>query len=237
MCAPSDSAAVTAFGEALASDELYHALDLLRDIDGLADHVDVKPVLIDVSGKPLPPHNIMLEVAERDDPLVLIEEFLSKDWLGHVAAGYIVRWIVSRWNEPNAKRDASLTKAASSIEQWCTKFKIKGGKSQNVTKHLWPKYKSVAHLWAAHFVLIDAGIDPSTPEGCILFCSTADWILNQAADIVPNGRGPLDTFLCISEAWKIPASHVRPNTYVWSCEIGAHDIRNAGGPLIFEKPV
>ena len=134
MCAPGDSAAVTAFGEALASDELYHALDLLRDIDGLADHVDVKPVLIDVSGKPLPPHNIMLEVAERDDPLVLIEEFLSKDWLGHVAAGYIVRWIVSRWNEPNAKRDASLTKAASSIEQWCTKFKIKGGKSQNVTK-------------------------------------------------------------------------------------------------------
>src|SRR3954469_21458459 len=69
MCAPSDSSAVAAFGEALASDELYHALDLLRDIDGLADHVDVKPVLIDVSGKPLPPHNVMLEVAERDDPL------------------------------------------------------------------------------------------------------------------------------------------------------------------------
>src|SRR5215208_2305123 len=124
-----------------------------------------------------------LSIADREDWRPLIQNIIDRDWLGHVAAGYMLRWIVSRWKEPETRADASLGRAAGVVEEWCKQHRISGGGLQNLTRNIWPRYKSVSHLWAAFSIAQDAEIDIKTPTGLSLFFGTAEWLLSEASSI------------------------------------------------------
>jgi hypothetical protein len=242
MCAPNDDGEnvendglVEQLHHALNADEMYHAVDLLNQVEGLREGISISA-------------EVALSFVDRDDPKDIIDALLANDWLAHIAAGYILRWIVSRWRDPVAKSEASLTQAVGAIEQWCKNYGIKGGGEQNITRNMWPKYKSVSHLWAAFYVMKDADIDVATEEGFVSFCSTAQWLLEEGTKIVPKGRRAGETILTLDEAWTVPSSHVRRAIYrdtgadagivaVWKNELGAHDIREIGRPPSMDKQV
>lgn len=238
MCAPGhstdeDAGIVTRLRDALNADEVHHACSQLSEIDGLAGSVQVA----------LEP---LLAVADRENLKKIVERLLREDWLAHIAVGYILRWIVSRWLDPNLRNDASLTRAVSVVEEWCTTHSIKGGGAQNITRNLWPKYRSVSHFWAAFYVIQDAGIEIHTPDGFSSFLSTAQWLLEMASNIVPRGRRPGEAILSRENAWQVPPSYVRRARREdtgedlgivadWITALDAHDIRSTRRPPIVEK--
>jgi hypothetical protein len=232
MCAPADFDKPTRLNWALTSDELYHATRAAKEV-GLEAWVEGETAL---------------EIADREDWKEIVKELLHRDWLAHIAAGFILRWVVSRWRDPATKSYASLTVAAKVIKEWCQKHRIKGGGSQHVIRNLWPKYKSVSHLWAAFYIMQDAKVDIRTPDGFQLFLSTAQWLLETATKIVPTGRRPGEAVLSLEQAWQVPARYVlRARKHatgedagivaVWTNELDAHDIRLVGRPPFIDKPV
>src|SRR5438045_2844046 len=123
-----------------------------------------------------------------------------------MAAGYILRWIVSRWQNLNTRDQASLASAVDVVESWCKNNQIaRGGRRDNIER-LWRKYQSVSHLWAAYQLMYDCSMRyankrlPSIDD-LKCFYGTAYWLLEQAAQIVPKRRRPGDAILSRDEAW------------------------------------
>ena len=154
MCSPANPEDWLRLNNALTDDELYHAIR----------HAERLGIPSSVKG------DVALGIADREELRSILDQMFAKDWLGHVASGYILRWIISRWQNPATKNDASLTRAASIIEEWCKQQCIAGGGSQNLVRYLWPKYKSVSHLWAAFYIAQDIGDQPGDADrGFVLF--------------------------------------------------------------------
>jgi hypothetical protein len=233
MCSPNDFDEVVRLNHALSSDELYHAMQLLSKIPGISGSASTETALA---------------VADRENWPEIITQLLHNDWLSHIVSGYIVRWIVSRWRQAETKNAASLTKAIAVIEEWCRTHSIIGGGRQNIQRYLWPRYKSVSHLWAAFYVVKDCEIDIKTADGFQIFLSTAQWLLEQSSRIVPTGRRAGEPVLLINDAWQIPASYVRRAVarsdegdkdlgivHAWITDPDAHDIRTTGRPPFLDK--
>ncbi len=100
-----------------------------------------------------------LSIAHREDYGTVEEELLKKCGIGGAASGWILRWIVSRWRYPKLRREASLGKAAKAFSNWCKANKIQGTTPQHISRNIWPRYRSVAHLWAALSLVMDCGSD------------------------------------------------------------------------------
>ena len=224
MCAPDNEPAIARLHEALIAGELHQLVRLLE-----AAHVACS-----VEGE------VTLAIADREDPHSLLKAMIEHDWLGHIASGYVLRWIVSRWRAGKDEPSASLAAAAQAVEAWCQKNKIKGGGAQHITRNIWPKYKTVSHLWASFYICQDAGVDLDTPIGFQKFVSTAQWLLETASNLVPKGRRPGEVVLSLENAWQVPPAYVlrakRPSgedlgiVSIWSDDLDNHDIRLTGPP-------
>lgn len=228
MCAPDDPDGPINVNHALVADELYRSAGLISEI-GLESQM---------SGE------VGLFIADRKDPKEIIGPLIERDWLGRAASGYVLRWIVSRWQQPATRNTASLRQAAATVEEWCANHRIHGGKVQHVTRNLWPKYRSVSHLWAAHQLMQATAEDPCTPAGFETFCGTAQWLLEQGAAVVPVGGRAGETVLSIADAWVIPESYLTRGEngalsppIVWNTDPAVHDIRNTAPPPFLRQPV
>ena len=218
MCAPEDEGGASQLNEALVAGELYEVMRFLENagVEHLVDGVTT------------------LAIADRADPRCLLKAMIERDWLGHIASGYVLRWIVSRWRAGDGK-SASLAAAAEGVEVWCQKNKLKGGGAQHITRNVWPKYKTASHLWAAFYICQDAKIDISAAIGFQKFVSTAQWLLETASNLVPKGRRPGEAVLSLPNGWQVPPAYVlRSRTRsgvdlgiiaVWSDDLDNHDIR------------
>jgi hypothetical protein len=247
MCVPDpaedgNAGIIERLQDALTADEVYRVSDLMSEVDGLTGSLDIV-IKSSAGGSRM---ETLVAVADREAPKEIIGRLLTNDWLAHIAVGYVLRWIVSRWRDPNVSHEASLAKAASVIEEWCRSNGITGGGAQNITRNLWPKYKCVSHLWAAFYIIQDAEIDIRTTDGFQTFLSTAQWLLETASTIVPKGRRPGEAVLLREHAWQVPASYVRRTVRratgedlgifaVWSNELDAHDIRRTDQPPFMNK--
>lgn len=227
MCAPEDGGLRLRLNHALAAHELYEALKVVSDV-GLRSDVD---------------GDVALSFGDREDPKLLIEHLLGNDKVAHVSSGYILRWIISRWQSSQTRNEASLTKAASVIEDWAKTQRIPGFKRQNITRNIWPQFASVAHLWAALHMAQDMRVNITTPLGFCQFCGAAQWLLEQGASIVPKGRRQGEAVLNLEQAWAVPDSHVQRmddgaiGTRFWISDPAAHDIRNIRAGFPEPKPV
>lgn len=234
MCAPGDPAASAHLGKALTAGELHAAVSLLSEVKGLEEQLeDVRPIMMS-DGRACSNLETINAIANRVDPQEIIRQLLGKDWLGHAATGFILRWIVSRTRAVTA--DGSLTRAAAAIEKWCAEQGVVGGKSQNVVRHLWPEYRCVSHLWAALQIAQSAEIDMGSVRGFQYFLSTAQWLLETACTIIPKGRKAGETVLLRAESWEVPRAYVLRGkdgacAAVWSDDLDAHDIRLTGRPM------
>ncbi|TXL75637.1 hypothetical protein FHP25_13360 [Vineibacter terrae] len=184
--------------------------------------------------------DVALSFDGREDWRLIVRRMLDRDWLAHIASGYILRWVVSRWQQPETQPEASLTRAIDGIAEWCRRNRVVGGGKQNIKKHLWPRYKSVSHLWAAWYILEDVGVELLTPAGLSEFFATAYYLLHQASTIVPKRRRAGEALLSIDEAWQVPPAfaqrllvrtedgqeHDLGFTGAWIDDLNAHDIRN-----------
>lgn len=226
MCAPDAVELGIEVNNLLVLDEIYKVSKLLSDA-GITGHMDIETAV---------------QMADRDDPEAVIVSLIWNDWLGHIACGYMLRFMVSRWQDEDTRHLASIAQAANVVEEWCTVNRIYGGKRQNLTRMIWKKYGKVSHLWAAFYTMLNAEIDVSTPRGFLFFCGTAQWLLECGATIVPKGRRAGEAILRLDQAWTIPESHLQRgpdgtvNTKVWSEELDAHDIRKTDAPAA-AKPV
>src|SRR5262249_3279436 len=111
MCAPGDPYRFGDLGHALTANELYEAARLLSEA-GVSEAVHADLTII-AAGRRLSNLETMVEIADRDDCMAIIAHMLGHDWLGHMAAGYMLRWVVSRHRAKLP--DASLGRAASAI--------------------------------------------------------------------------------------------------------------------------
>lgn len=220
MCAPDEVDLAIAVNNLLVLDEIYEVSKLLSEA-GITGDMGIETAVA---------------MADRDDPMMVIASLIRNDWLGHIACGYMLRFMVSRWLNEDSRHLASIAQAANSVEEWCTVNRIYGGKKQNLTRMVWKKYGKVSHLWAAFYAMTEAEVDLTTPNGFILFCGTAQWLLECGTRIVPRGRRAGEAILRLDQAWTIPESHLQRgpdgtvNLKVWNEELDAHDIRKAGAP-------
>jgi hypothetical protein len=230
MCAPEDEGGASRLNEALIAGELYEVARFL-------ENVGAKSLVAGASA---------LAIADREDPRGLLKKMIEHDWLGHIASGYVLRWIVSRWRAED-RISGSLAAAAQGIQAWCQKNKIKGGGAQHITRNVWPKYKSASHLWAAFYICQDAEIEISAAIGFQKFVSTAQWLLETASNLVPKGRRPGEAVLSLENAWQVPpASVLRARrrsgedlgiVAIWSDDLDRHDIRLTGLPPFLREEV
>ena len=134
------------------------------------------------------------------------------------------------------------------IEEWCGKGQgsIRGGTAQNITKILWPKYRSAAHLWAAHFMLQDADF-PAIAQGHVHIHARPVWngamvSSEQAFVIEPKHGRKGEAILSPNENLEIPPEFVprtkdgRPANFCWTDDLDAHDLRKKGRPPFLEPP-
>ena len=219
MCAPSFPERAMTVQDHIWRFEVHEAIKALR-----VDDYDVS-----VGG------DLAVAIAEKEDWRVLLRELLATDVLGHIAAGWMVRWAVSRWPNPATRSSASLNKAAAVIEEWATENRLRGATKNNIKRRLWPAYRSVSHLWAAMYLCEEGGIDPTHPLGWSIFLGTAQWILEEGSKIAPVRGRPGETFLSRESAWTIPEEFLQRGpggeigTRTWNTDIRSHDIRNHGG--------
>ncbi len=220
MCGPDRPGLAIEVNNLLVLDEIYEVSKLLAEVE-LTAKMDIATAV---------------EMADREDALEVIKSLLHNDWLGHAACGYMLRFVVSHWQKEDGRHLASISQAAGAVEEWCAVHQIYGAKRQNLTRTIWKKYRTVCHLWAALDAMTSAGLDPTTPNGFLLFCGTAQWLLECGATIVPKGRRAGEAILRVDEGWAIPESHLQRGTdgtvvtRIWSNDIGAHDIRDTRPP-------
>lgn len=226
MCSP-DQDHVLTINHALAADEAFR-------LSGELDEASVEHV---VDGE------VARSFAGERDWKRLLDESMQTNSVAFAASGYILRWVISRWQKPETRAEASLTKAISVIEAWAQANRIGGAGRQNLKQHIWPKFQPVAHLWAAFYIFEDLGFSLSTPYGFQHFLSTAHSLLLTASTIVPKGRRAGEAFLSVDAAWQIPETHLErvkcgeEDLGVISSWIGnddSHDIRKTTGK---PKPV
>jgi hypothetical protein len=216
MCSPDDFDPVVRLNHALTAHELYEAAKILN-ANGLKADIDF---------------DVALSFGCREDPKHLLNLMISNDRVAHFVSGYIIRWIVSRWLNSATRNQASLSKAASVIEEWAATHRVQGLKKQNIIRNIWAKYARVSHLWAALHLAQESGTDITTPFGFTAFCGTAQWLLEEGASIVPKGRRAGESVLAVDRAWVIPPAYVRRlpdgsiGTRYWNKAPEAHDIRN-----------
>ena len=174
MCTPDDPGRVVHFDEALGSEELCNAIRILSEGKqyGVWSRMDAATAV---------------SIMDRESPRDILRPLISKDWVAHFACGYILRRIVSLHRNPETRKIASLTEAATGIERYCQVNGIVGGKRQNIIRHIWRRYRPVSHLWAAWSIIQDCGLgEESIPKWFPTFCGTAQWLLEQGAAITPS---------------------------------------------------
>jgi hypothetical protein len=247
MCSPDDPTYASGLVEAVTAEEIFQASDLLSleftEVKEQSDYVAIQPELVR-DGSPVPAQELVSAIGGRENPFVLIRDLLKKNRLAHVAAGYILRRIISR-SRANLP-DASLTEAARAVEFWCKKHNIVGGGKENVIRNLWSKYQTVSHLWGALQIAQSGQLDLTTRDGFGRWLGTAYMLRELGCSIVPKGRRPGDTVLLRPSTWEIPPQYLfRDNAgrvaVLWSDDPKDHDISTAGPPparsLSVGKPV
>jgi hypothetical protein len=224
MCSPDNPAFAAQFDEALGSEELHMATQILSEGKqfGISSRMDAETAL---------------SIIDRKPPRDLIEPLISKDWVAHLACGYILRRIISLHQKPETRKVASLTEAATRVERYCQANGIGGAGGQNMIRHVWPRYRSVAHLWGAWSIIQDCGLlEKAVPAWFPIFCGTAQWLLEQGAGITPIGRRPGETVLSLDEAWAMPTTRVPRSpdgsimNLIWNDDPELHDICNRDRP-------
>jgi len=184
--------------------------------------------------------DVALSFADERDWKRLLDDSMRANGAACTASGYILRWVISRWQRQETRAEASLGSAISKVHEWAQANRVPGVGRQNLRQHIWPKFKPVSHLWAALFIFRDLDMSFTTPEGFLHFLSTAHSLLLTASTIVPKGRRAGEAFLPLDAAWQIPESYlVRARAGDvdlglighWVDNADSHDIRKIAGPL------
>lgn len=182
-----------------------------------------------VGNRPIISYEKSLLIAHWENGRHLLGHVLDRDLLGHLAAGWILRWIVAQRLHGDPAM-ASLRRGAEVFGKWCSNNRHHGGTAPYVRSQLWPKYRSVAHLWAALHMMQEVGWRPSTPPALLFFFNTAQWLLERGAEIVPKGGRTGEAVLNLATAWSPPADRVHRmpdgsiSMHIWDPDPGAHKI-------------
>jgi hypothetical protein len=169
MCAPNDPDFAA---------RVHHAVNA-AEITGIVRELNRLGVEHSVGG------DAALAAMERENLVDVLRE--QQRWVAHFAAGYMLRWVLSRWQRPQTRDDASLNKAAAVFEEWCKQHRVTGGGSENVLRNLWPAYRSVAHLWAAWHMVQEA-----TQHWSSAMADLGATFSSAFEDAVISGRGLSD---------------------------------------------
>jgi hypothetical protein len=191
MCYPHDDAAQERFADALVAGETLALIDAAKREygDDLKLHADAA---------------LMLSVASAPNLHESIREAAANAAFGGTVSGMILGWIIFRGQRPDTRSTASLGAAFRMIEEACKQGRWRGGKVENLKRHIWPTYRSVAHLWAAlHVWDNQAERPPLAPDELHHFLMTAEWFRrNGEAYHVDRSRAGA-AVLDADETWTI----------------------------------
>jgi hypothetical protein len=162
-----------------------------------------------------------VELMDHESPRVSLYEDLARAQIQGAAAGFILRWIVSRW-QADLPKEATIAKASNVMRDWLQSSPHRRPATSSAVENWWRRYRSVAHLWAAWHLVDEASLDASAPDGFGAFAATSHWLLLVGSQIIPQrGSEPL---LSVDTSWRLPDEVSGPHM-IWSDSLDAHDIR------------
>lgn len=193
MCYPRDDAAQERFAKAIAAGRTLALIKTSKEVFG----EDLR-VVADA--------DLMLSVAQAPDAIQTVEQSAKDAAFGGAVAGYVLGWTIFRSALPETRDTASLGAAFRMIEEACAKGRWRGGGVDNLKQNIWPKYRSVAHLWAALQVWNDLNAGsawPISPNGLYHFLMMAEWLRVKGEALRPLHARPNERILNSEETWKI----------------------------------
>jgi hypothetical protein len=119
------------------------------------------------------------------------------------AAAFVLSWILKRHSDGQRPRGAGVATAASAFADLWRREKRGGVTPKHVTDNVWPRYRSVAHLWAA-FYSLPPDVNLLDPALFLAFLGTADRCLTAASQTVPREKASQQPVLTLADAWRIP---------------------------------
>lgn len=121
-----------------------------------------------------------------------------------IVAGTILRRLVL------AKQDGRAAKLGTEIKRIADKFKRERGLGEkNIGDVIWPRYRAVSHLWAAHLERRLLGTDPEMPcrsRELSAFAETAE-LFREIGVILQPTRSRHGTLLKPAEMWRLPPTN------------------------------
>jgi len=141
---------------------------------------------------------------------------------GHLyglTTGYILGWCWSRAQFPDTAPSASLNAACRMIAEAYRKTRRYGGSLNNIKKHKWPIYRSVAHLWTAYILFTENGwlkqlldSDLSTVQN---FISVSEYFRRFGETHHAKNARANETLLSVTDTWKCdPSDFEVPQTEI-----------------------
>lgn len=214
MCHPGDEAAQERLAEAIGAG---HVLEIIREAENIFESVLVDSTITRwLAGAP-------------DVEATIISSAKAAAFAGTVS-GFILGWVIFRRQRADLRATASLTKAIRMVQDACTHGRRQEGRTDNIRKHLWPRYRPVAHLWAALQVWNDIEYGDAalaTPAGMSRFLMMAEWFRREGEALKPLRAGEEERILREDETWKVRSevSAEWPTFEVGCRDIDAWDLR------------
>lgn len=191
MCYPRDEAAQERFAKALQAGETLAAIDAAKREygDELKVHADA---------------DMMLSTAAAPKLHETLQQAATDAAFGGTVSGIILGWIIFRGKRPETRSTASLGGAFRMIQEACDAGRWRGGKIDNLKRHIWPTYRPVAHLWAALHVWREraSGL-PLKPDDLHQFLMMAEWFRRQGEEFHVGRSRAGAAVLDSNETWKI----------------------------------
>ena len=119
------------------------------------------------------------------DPAKLIAETMSGPRLAGYAAAWILRWVIRRHAGGQRPSASGVGKAFEAFQGHCEQHCKSGGTVEHLKKNIWPRFRSVAHFWAALYRLTEYKQELLDPAGLALFMGTAAAYLERGCAIIP----------------------------------------------------
>lgn len=189
MCEPHDEERRSRFVHAVHAQAMTPAIETEGEISASipAEHVAWLMAAPDMSSK--------------------LREMLDGSVFSGTLAGIVLGWCLFRYRRPDTAASASLGAACRAIDEAAAKNGWRGGGIENMKKHIWPRFRPVAHLWAAFHIMSDRG-ETEALIGCDIramehFVLISEWLREEGETFRPKNARATDTLLRPDKTWKV----------------------------------
>ena len=171
---------------------------------------------------------ITLNLADAPDARESVKAAAEVSAVGGSLAGIMLGWMVFRAEQPATRAQVSLGDAFRMVDEAYRKHRQRGGGIENLKRHIWPRFRPVAHLWAALHVWNDREVPIETRmtgRDFHQFLMAAEWLRRKGESLKP--KRATTAILPRGRTWRIrhEVSKDWPKFDLQCKDLGAWDLR------------